>query len=160
MSQCSLTSLHFTRFNILYFCVAGCDKITDILGFYNSQAAELIHILGEREYKIYSSYVFETILPHFKLYRLVVTTPRTEQIPKCPINLEPPFDTSYLKESKPLKIWEYEKKIEELEKKEEERVRERLAAKEQKMSKIEAESVEALKKAASVDTPLDKEVYS
>ncbi|XP_045160414.1 uncharacterized protein C8orf74 homolog [Mercenaria mercenaria] len=137
--------------------IQKCQKITDILGFYNSQASELIQTLGEREYKIYSSFIFETILPHFKLYKLVFTTPRAEQIPNYPIALEPPFDAKTLKETKPLKVWEYEKKIKEVEVKEEEREKERLAEKEKKLSKLETESADALKKVVQVETPLDKE---
>ncbi|XP_060556460.1 uncharacterized protein C8orf74 homolog isoform X2 [Ruditapes philippinarum] len=136
----------------------NCDKITDILGFYNSQSTDLIQTLGERDYKIYSSFVFETILPHFKLYKLVFTTPRAEQIPNLPIAVKPPFESGTLKETKPLKVWEYEKRIQDLEAKEEQKEKERLAENEKKLSELQKESKDALEKVVQVETPLNKEV--
>lgn len=115
-------------------------------------------MLGERDYKIFSSFVFETLLPHFKLYKLVFTTPREEQIPNFPVSIEPPFESGTLKETKPLKVWEYEKKIEEIEAKEEQKEKERRAEKEKRLSKLETESKEALQKSVQVETPLNKEV--
>lgn len=89
---------------------------------------------------------------------MVFTTPRKEQIPKHPVTVETPFDSMTLKQTKSLKVWEYEAQMDELEQKEQERARERLTNKEQKLSKIEADSANALKKAVQVETPLDKEV--
>lgn len=65
-----------------------------------------------------------------------------------------------LKQTKSLKVWEYEAQIDELEQKDKERVKERLTDREQKLSKLEADSANALKKAVQVETPLDKEVKS
>lgn len=143
--------------NRLVSQIKECEKITDILGFFNMQASDLLQTLGEREYKIFSTYVFETLLPHFKLYRLVFTTPRKEQIPKCPIHIEPPFDVQTLKESKPLKVWEYERKVEELERKEAERVNELLKEKSERLSKMDKEREAVVKSVVSEDKPLSKD---
>ena len=137
---------------------SGCDKITEILGFYNSQASVLLENLGQREYQIFSSYVFETVLPHFKLYQLVFKCPRQEQIPNVPIKVEPPFDSSQLKETKPLKIWEYEQQIDTIEKKEKERLNEILSEKEQVVSKIHQETKLTLDNVVKTETSFDQEV--
>lgn len=118
----------------------------------------MYEFLGDREYRIFSSFIFETILPHFKLYQLVFTTPRDEQTPQVKVNVSPPFDANSLKDTKPLKIWEYEQKVADLEKKEQERINERLAVKEQKLSALDTDAKKVLKSAVDVDKPLDKEV--
>ncbi|KAL4236124.1 hypothetical protein ACF0H5_004510 [Mactra antiquata] len=140
--------------------IKDCERITDILGFFNNNAVDLLDNLGEREYKIYSTYIFQTILPHFKLYQLVFTTPRDEQTPIVNVKVNPPFEANTLKQTKPLKVWEYEKKIEEMEEKEHTRVNERFAAKEQKLSSLETENKIVLDKAMEIDKQLDKDVVS
>lgn len=72
--------------------------------------------------------------------------PRAEQIPNVLVKVEPAFDSSNLKNSKTLKVWEYERQIEEIEKKEQERSTEWLKEKEQKVSKPETDAQKALEK--------------
>ncbi|XP_052775861.1 uncharacterized protein C8orf74-like [Mya arenaria] len=137
--------------------IKECDRITDILGFYNSQASYLLESLGQRDYQIFSAYVFETVLPHFKLYQLVFNFPRAEQIPSVPVLVEPPFDVNTLKGTKPLNIWEYEQQIAAIERKEQERLDEIMTEKEETVSRINGETKTKLDKVAQSETAFDKE---
>ncbi|KAH3831731.1 uncharacterized protein C8orf74 homolog isoform X1 [Dreissena polymorpha] len=134
-----------------------CYRLTDILGFYNSQSSYLFESLGDRNFKILSSYIFETVLPHFKLYQLVFNFPRKEQIPNVPVLVEPPFESKKLKETKTLKVWDYEQQLEELDKKEKARLEEIQAKKEQVVTKIHKDTSLKLEKSVKTTESFDKE---
>ena len=140
------------------FFLSDCENITEILGFYRSKSVDLCTSLGEREYKIFTDYIFNTVLAHFKLIKFVFTNARKEQIPNVSVHVNPPFDPSVLKQSKGLNIWEYEQKMGELERKEEKRANERLAEKGKKSAEMETQTKETLNSAVSSDQPLDKDV--
>lgn len=137
--------------------IKDCENITDILAFYNVISVELCDSLGEREYKVFTEYIFSTALVHFKLIKFIFTTPRKVQTPHVSMHVNPPFDPNVLKQSKPVKVWEYEQMIGELEKKEEERANERLTEKGKKMTEMEMKTKEAVNSAVSSDKPLDKD---
>ena len=139
-------------------CISECESITEILGFYKVKSIDLCVSLGEREYKIFTEYIFNTILPHFKLIKLVFTTARKEEIPQVSLSVHPPFETGVLKQSKGINIWEYEKRIEELDMKAAERTNENLIEKGKKKTEMEGKTTETLNSAVSGDTPMDKEV--
>ena len=105
-----------------------------------------------------SSYIFETVLPHFKLYQLVFNFPRKEQIPNVPVLVEPPFESKKLKETKTLKVWDYEQQLEELDKKEKARLEEIQAKKEQVVTKIHKDTSLKLEKSVKTTESFDKEV--
>ena len=111
------------------------------------KSIDLCTSLGQREYKIFTEYIFNTILPHFKLIRLVFTTARKEQIPHVSLTVDPPFEPGVLKQSKGINVWEYEKRIEELDKKAAEKTNE----------KLEQKTTETLNTAVK-DKPMDKDV--
>lgn len=137
--------------------IKDCDSITDVLGFYRVKSTDLCETLGDREYKIFTNYVFNTILAHYKLIKLVFTTARKEQTPKVPLSVQPPFDPRVLKQSKGINIWEYERQISALEKKEEQRANERLVEKGKKNTEMEAKTQEALNSVITKEQPLDKD---
>ena len=90
--------------------------------------------------------------------KFVFTNARKEQIPYVSVDVNPPFDPSVLKQSKGLNIWEYEQKMGELEKKEEQRVNERLVEKGKKKAEMETQTKETLDSSVAVDQPLNKDV--
>ena len=121
------------------------------------KSMELCTSLGQREYKIFTEYIFNTILPHFKLIRLVFTTARKEQIPHVSLTVDPPFEPGVLKQSKGINVWEYEKRIEELDKKAAEKTNEKLVEKGKQKAEMEAKATETLSTAVK-DKPMDKDV--
>ena len=120
----------------------------------------MLTVLEERDFKVFTSFIFGTILPHFKLYKYIFTKDREEQIPKVPCKVEPPFDAKTLKETKPLNVWQYEKRVEDLEKKEQQRVLLRQSEKEQKLLEVKSESRDIVEKIKETEAPMDKEVSS
>ena len=90
--------------------------------------------------------------------KYVFTNARKEQIPNVSVAVNPPFDPSVLKQSKGLNIWEYEQKMNELEKKEEQRANERLVEKGKKNAEMESQVKEKLNSTEAVDQPLNKDV--
>ena len=142
----------------VHFFFTGCEQITDILSYYNIQSPELVEVLGERDFKTLTAFIFQTVLPHFKLFQYVFNVPRTEQVPNVVIKVEPPFDSSSLKESKSIKVWEYERHIDELEQKEQERLNERLKENEDKVMKLQSETENALQNVGKSETAFNAEV--
>ena len=117
-----------------------------------------MEVLGERDFKTLTAFIFQTVLPHFKLFQYVFNVPRTEQVPNVVIKVEPPFDSSSLKESKSIKVWEYERHIDELEQKEQERLNERLKENEDKVMKLQSETENALQNVGKSETAFNAEV--
>ena len=121
------------------------------------KSMDLCTSLGQREYKIFTEYIFNTILPHFKLIRLVFTTARKEQIPHVSLTVDTPFEPGVLKQSKGINVWEYEKRIEELDKKAAEKTNEKLVEKGKQKAEMEQKTTETLSTAVK-DKPMDKDV--
>lgn len=68
-----------TRFTCTLF---SDSSITAALRLYQAQSQNLMLELGERNYKVYTDFLFSTFFTHFQLYKYVLSQPRRENIPQ------------------------------------------------------------------------------
>ena len=57
-------------------------SISAALRLYQAQSPNLMMELGERNYKVYTDFLFSTFFTHFQLYKYVMSQPRKENIPQ------------------------------------------------------------------------------
>lgn len=135
------------------------DKdLTDALQFLKLQSFELADLLGERNFPIYTDFVFQTYLRHFKLFKYVFTKERDTLKPNVTLKVETPSDPGVMKTSKPESVWEYERRYEDIQRQEAEHASQRMESKAKTLEQAEQQSKERLGKIGQVQTPLTKEV--
>lgn len=134
------------------------DKdITDALQFLKLQSFELADVLGQRNFPIYTDFVFQTYLRHFKLFKYVFTQERDILKPTVSLRVETPSDPGSMKQSKPELVWEYEKQYESIQREEAEHANKRLEEKAKTLETAEKQAKERLEKISGVQEPLSKE---
>lgn len=84
--------------------------------------------------------------------------PREEQIPYVTVKVDPPFDPSILKDSKAINVWEYERRIGEIEEKEKERLKELSQKKNQEVAKLDSDVKSKLETVSKPEKSFDAEV--
>ena len=68
------------------------SSITAAVLLYQAQSQNLALELGERNYKVYTDFLFSTFFTHFQLYKHVLAQPRRENIPQVGLFFSPsPF---------------------------------------------------------------------
>lgn len=140
-----------------WLLVADKD-ITDALQFLKLQSFELADVLGQRNFPIYTDFVFQTYLRHFKLFKYVFTKERDILKPTVSLRVETPTDPGSMKQSKPELVWEYEKQYENIQREEAEHANKRLEEKAKTLETAEKQAKERLEKISQVQEPLSKEV--
>uniref|UniRef100_K1R521 Uncharacterized protein C8orf74-like protein n=1 Tax=Magallana gigas TaxID=29159 RepID=K1R521_MAGGI len=121
------------------------DKdITDALQFLKLQSFELADVLGQRNFPIYTDFVFQTYLRHFKLFKYVFTQERDILKPTVSLRVETPADPGSMKQSKPELVWEYEKQYESIQREEAEHANKRLEEKAKTLETAEKQAKERL----------------
>ncbi|XP_041484717.1 uncharacterized protein C8orf74 homolog [Lytechinus variegatus] len=78
--------------------------------------------ISESNLRLFTSHLFETYMAHYQLYQIVFTTEREPMTVKQHLDVLPPPETYPLDEAKPLNIWEYERKMSEIEEEEKSRL--------------------------------------
>ncbi|KAK3579122.1 hypothetical protein CHS0354_022142 [Potamilus streckersoni] len=133
--------------------------LTESIEFYKDKSSELADTLGERNYKIFTDFIFNIILPHFKLYKYALTKDRTFNCPNIIMEVRPMDPPAPLKEAKALKVWEYERQVQQIEKKVAERTKERLNKKSEIVEQSDKKINQSLKNVDSMaGKPVTKEV--
>lgn len=84
--------------------------------------------------------------------------PREEQIPYVTVKVGPPFNPSILKDSKAINVWEYERRIGEIEEKEKERLKELSEKKNQEVAKLDSDVKSKLETVSKPEKSFDAEV--
>lgn len=134
------------------------DKdITDALQFLKLQSFELADVLGQRNFPIYTDFVFQTYLRHFKLFKYVFTKERDILKPTVSLRVETPTDPGNMKQSKPEIVWEYEKQYESIQREEAEYANKRFEEKAKTLETAEKQAKERLERISQVQEPLSKE---
>ncbi|XP_071119441.1 uncharacterized protein C8orf74 homolog isoform X1 [Haliotis cracherodii] len=120
-------------------------------------SGNLAQVLGERNYKQYTDYVFSTFMTHYQLFTYVFTQDRQTNVPHVSLAVNVPIPPEELTTSKPDHIWQYEKKIEGLDDLEMTKISERIQVKEKLMMEDEGQQLAVQEKIFSSDLPLTKE---
>ncbi|XP_062572657.1 uncharacterized protein C8orf74 homolog [Saccostrea cucullata] len=134
--------------------------LTESLQFLKLQSFELADILGERNFPIYTDYVFLTFLRHFKLFKYVFSKDRDILKPNVALTIETPEDPGDMKTSKPEAVWEYERQYEDIQRIEAEQANKRLEEQAKTLEAAEKQTKERIDKVSHVQTPLTKEKVS
>ncbi|XP_067678544.1 uncharacterized protein C8orf74 homolog [Haliotis asinina] len=132
-------------------------SLSDAIRCYRDISGNLAQILGERNYKQYTDYVFSTFMTHYQLFTYVFTQERQTNVPYVSLEVNVPIPPEELSTSKPNHIWQYEKKIESLEDLEMTRISERIQVKEKLALEDEGQQLAVQEKIFSAELPLTKE---
>lgn len=132
--------------------------LVDAVKLYQEQSIHLVEILGERNFQIYTEFVFSTFMTHFKLFQYVFSVNREELIPKVSRTVACPPSPVALRGAKLDCIWEYEQEYNSIESKEKE-MSEKWTIEQRKVAKESTQSLATVReKLQSVEAPLTKEV--
>nr|KAG5714029.1 hypothetical protein BaRGS_020357 [Batillaria attramentaria] len=124
---------------------------------YQARSAELITSLGQRNYKIYTDFLFSTFFTHFQLYKHVLSNSREENIPRVGVDIHTPIPPLPLASAKELSVWNYEASLSELEKREAELEEQRRLRKQQLEAEATVNQAACQSKVDSVQTPFTHE---
>ncbi|XP_064606957.1 uncharacterized protein C8orf74 homolog isoform X2 [Liolophura sinensis] len=131
--------------------------LVEAVKLYQEQSIHLIERLGERNFQIYTEFVFSTFMTHFKLFQFVFNVNREELIPKVSRTVACPPSPVALREAKLDYIWEYEQEYNSIESKEKEKC-EKWTKEQKKVAKQSAQSLASVReKLQTVESPLTKE---
>lgn len=111
--------------------------------------------LGERNYKVYTDFIFSTFMCHYKLFQYVFMNEREQQIPNIQKIVELPVPSEGLRDAKEIDIWNYNKQLKEIEISEEKATNERMMLKEHNRQKTADDLNASMDK---MQTPFTKEV--
>ncbi|KAL8570046.1 hypothetical protein ACOMHN_036323 [Nucella lapillus] len=146
--------LHFA---VEFLATATDLKITEAIRLYQAQSPNLLLALGERNYKVYTDFLFSTFFSHFQLYKYVLSHPRPQNIPQLPLEVLPPVPPLPMKESKEVGVWRYEQTLEELQQQEFEVLRQHLHHQEHTSEDLVEKKVAVTAKVETADMPFTKE---
>ncbi|XP_064627005.1 uncharacterized protein C8orf74 homolog isoform X2 [Lineus longissimus] len=104
--------------------------ITDAVKLFKTKLQSLVQSVHERSLKIFSEYFFGSFMTHYKLFQYCFTREQDRMMVEYDRPVDAPHIPQPLKTSKPVKIWEYEEQLHDIERHEAERKNERLVAKE------------------------------
>ena len=129
--------------------------MTDALKLYNSKLASLSKTVNGQNLKTFTEFFFTTFMTHYKLYQCVFTSEQDKLFIKMDLPVETPPNPLPFKDAKDISVWEYEKQIQAIEEREQERKKER----EQEKKVVVSEDKELLKSKSTLvdDTPLPLE---
>lgn len=139
-----------------FLATATDNSITNAIHLYQAQSINLLMEIGERNYKLYTDFLFSTFFTHFQLYKYIMSHPRHEIIPQLSMEVQPPVPPPQLNEAKELSIWEYEQKLEVLNTVEFELLKQRLQHQEAKEEKAAASKEAIRSKVEESPTPFTK----
>ncbi|KAK7508261.1 hypothetical protein BaRGS_00000500 [Batillaria attramentaria] len=139
--------------------LADCAEksLTQMVKTYQARSAELITSLGQRNYKIYTDFLFSTFFTHFQLYKHVLSNSREENIPRVGVDIHTPIPPLPLASAKELSVWNYEASLSELEKREAELEEQRRLRKQQLEAEATVNQAACQSKVDSVQTPFTHE---
>ncbi|XP_033100737.1 uncharacterized protein C8orf74 homolog [Anneissia japonica] len=133
-------------------------KLSEAIDIFQEKIIHLANMITQDKLKLFTDYFFETFMKHYRLYQFVLTQGQEPMASELDIHVIPPVECLKLKEAKTLKVWEYEQKLEELEREEEERK----ASLTEQMQKEESE-IESQKNmtfTSTISGDLNREVIS
>ena len=81
---------------ILYTTGVGIDQA---IAVYKLVAPNYLNQIGEKNMKIYTDYIFSTMMTHYKLYLYVFNQPREPQVSTCELEVDIPPEVLDLKVS-------------------------------------------------------------
>ena len=116
------------------------------------------NIVPQQKLKVFTEYFFSTFMTHYKLYQYVFTKPRDDNTQHKELTVETIQNPEQFSSGKPVNIWEYEQKLNELDE-----AAERLQLqRESELNSAKVEKEEHLRKSAeavdNLEPPLSKEV--
>ncbi|CAH1776008.1 unnamed protein product, partial [Owenia fusiformis] len=90
-------------------------ELVDVIKCYTSKAAQFSDRISENNIKIFTTNYFSTYLTHYKLYKYVFSVEQERNFYSYDLQVDVPIPPLPLKDSKEHNIWEYEKKIADIE---------------------------------------------
>ncbi|XP_076440920.1 uncharacterized protein C8orf74 homolog [Babylonia areolata] len=119
------------QFAAEFLATATDNHITDAVQLYQAQSPNLLLALGERNYKVYTDFLFSTFFSHFQLYKYVLSHSRSQNVPEINLEVQPPVPPLSMAEAKEVAVWRYEQQLQGLQQEEEQLVTRHLQHREQ-----------------------------
>ncbi len=133
-------------------------SLPETINLYREKCHECQDEVSDNYLKVYSDYMFSTYLQHFKLYQRVFTKDQDCRTIDVNVSVEVPPQPPAFKDGKDVNIWEYEKKLEDIEEKGKERKKEREDTSMTKKREDEEYINKVYEEVDNSEGPLQKEV--
>nr|XP_006816643.1 PREDICTED: uncharacterized protein C8orf74 homolog [Saccoglossus kowalevskii] len=95
--------------------------LLDAIKLYTIISQKYSSTVGENNLKIFTTYFFQTFMQHYKLYQFVFTNEREPMITQYKLHVNTPSECLPFKQGKEFLVWDYEKKIHDMEVKDREK---------------------------------------
>ena len=133
-------------------------SLSDAIRMYKKQCEQHQNKISSQNLKIFTDYFFETFFAHYKLYQYVFNREQDKNIIQVDLPVETMTEMQPFSEAKEIAIWEYEKKIEDLQRNQEKRKTERESENLTTKKQMEEEKQSVLEKVGENESLKDQEV--
>lgn len=132
--------------------------LTETVRIYTAQADNLVGKVSPRNLKIYTEFFFNSFMKHFNLFQYVFSIKQEECRQKIELEVETPGSPVPFADAKEVAVYEYEKKMQEIEEAEGQRKDERIREKREVAQNSEGVIRKSYEEVSSIEPPLDREV--
>ncbi|KAL5022840.1 hypothetical protein ScPMuIL_001995 [Solemya velum] len=133
-------------------------SLLDSVSIFKKISEELLSVLEERNFSVFSEFIFQTYMTHFSLYQLVFRHEQEVSAPCAEQTVEVPVPPLPLKDSKEESVWYYEETLGELEQRECKETDQRIANDRANFEETEQKKSDILKDLEEKESSFNKEV--
>ena len=108
-----------------FFCSPTDNTLPDAIRIFKKHCEQCQNKIGLQNLKLFTDYFFKTFFAHYKLYQYVFNQEQEKQIVNVDLTVETMPELQPFSDAKDISIWEYEKKMEDVDKTNEKRKAER-----------------------------------